>query len=647
MSSDGSECSRASAAWAVSDRAATSVSESIGRAASSEISVSAAITSPEARIGSTVAVEPRSRNGMRSSWPPPSCAAVSGVSSAGGPGASCSRGCGRLRLERLLPVPGEPRRLLVEARVLDGHRKLPGEGCEKRRFVLAQPAPGGQVGDEQADQLPGRAERNDNSGLDSRLGHGVADRSKSPIARRLGNLDDGPRAQSAEDHIEKPFGDAKVWAGETALGGRLQAAGLPQIDGDTLAAEQLGDAVGRRFERVRKGQLRDRLPDDGEQCSAALQLLREGRRALAGPQDVGGSRTERREPVEVRLVGLLTCRKRQAEATELRLAELDGDDATVENGVRPAVERPVGVSNGRGRIGDVPSESNGRERLRPVRPGTPEDTRAGAADLDREAREALTGPRLLRDGGERTPGHVERRSPYAGRDVPVARIRRPNEQGGMVGDDTREKDVRGGERLAGPRELERRKHPLAGEHGADEHTRRAPARGEPCQLLGNFVALRQLVSTDRAGRKPRTLELRAQRGRRRPDAAGLQVFAAILGNTDDGERGADPGRGGRGQRAERGVEILDVRELSPRLDETLQRGGRDGLAHPGSFIECRAWLSRPGAQTPSTSRRFRIRSRSSAGTGSTRRGAGCGRSGGRSARSRACDSWRSRSPCSS
>ena len=47
---------------------------------------------------------------------------------------------------------------------------------------------------------------------------------------------------------------------------------LAEIDGDAVGAEQLGDALDRRVERVRERQPRDRLADDRQQRAAPLEL---------------------------------------------------------------------------------------------------------------------------------------------------------------------------------------------------------------------------------------------------------------------------------------------------------------------------------------------------------------------------------------
>ncbi len=80
----------------------------------------------------------------------------------------------------------------------------------------------------------------------------------------------------------------------------------PEVDGHPVDAEQFGDSLDGRLERVRDGQLRSRLHDHLEQRPRPLELEREEARALAGAQRVRRANSERREVRELLRVGFLS-----------------------------------------------------------------------------------------------------------------------------------------------------------------------------------------------------------------------------------------------------------------------------------------------------------------------------------------------------
>jgi len=75
-----------------------------------------------------------------------------------------------LRLERFTPFGISPLQLLVEARVLDGHRKLRGECGHQRELVRRQRPSAGRIDGEQADQVLTNAERQADGCFDARFG---------------------------------------------------------------------------------------------------------------------------------------------------------------------------------------------------------------------------------------------------------------------------------------------------------------------------------------------------------------------------------------------------------------------------------------------------------------------------------------------
>src|SRR5215475_12851682 len=97
---------------------------------------------------------------------------------------------------------------------------------------------------------------------------------------------------------------------QAAAGGFEQAlvVRLEEVDGETLRPQELGDAVDRGLERVHERELRDRLADDRDESTTALELDRLLTRPLARAQRVRGPRGERRQRVEQ--IGRASCRER-------------------------------------------------------------------------------------------------------------------------------------------------------------------------------------------------------------------------------------------------------------------------------------------------------------------------------------------------
>ncbi len=209
--------------------------------------------------------------------------------------------------EGRLALLAEPRRLLVELRVLDGDRELSRERRQQRRLVLARRGPAGRIRREQADDVAARHERNGERRADSGLPRGSRDRREPWILPDVRDLEHGTLARRPEREVEQPVGDTRVRPDETATRRLLELAlaGAAEIDGDTVHVEQLGDALDRDLERVRDGELRRRLHDHLEQRPRALELEREPARPLAGAQRVCGADAERREPGELLRLRLL------------------------------------------------------------------------------------------------------------------------------------------------------------------------------------------------------------------------------------------------------------------------------------------------------------------------------------------------------
>ena len=147
------------------------------------------------------------------------------------------------------------------------------------------------------------------------------------VARRVRDAEQAAAARRPEQQLEQALRDARVRAGQLALGRRLEPPGLGgEVDGEPLRAEQAGDVLDRGVERVRERELRDRLADDRQQRARALELDRERLPPLAGAQRVGGADGEGAEPVEQRIARVRLVGEQQLQRALRRLAELQRHD---------------------------------------------------------------------------------------------------------------------------------------------------------------------------------------------------------------------------------------------------------------------------------------------------------------------------------
>ena len=165
--------------------------------------------------------------------------------------------------EGCLPLLPETSRLLVELRVPDGDRKLPGEGRQQRRFVLACRPSARRVGGEKPHDIAPGHERNRQRRADSGLPGRSAGRRESRVACNVGDLQHPAVGRWAEGDVEQLVCDPRVRAGEAAAHGflELHVVGAPEVDRNTLDAEELGDPLDGRLERVLHGELGRRLRD--------------------------------------------------------------------------------------------------------------------------------------------------------------------------------------------------------------------------------------------------------------------------------------------------------------------------------------------------------------------------------------------------
>ena len=161
----------------------------------------------------------------------------------------------------MLSLFAEQLRTLVELGVLHGDRELRGQRGQERRVVLREQAAAFGERAEQSDHIVVGQERYGNRGFDAGLGGGVPDSGEPGVGRDVMDHEDGARAERAERELQEPVGEPCVRTGEPEARGRVQAALLPEVDGEPIHPEQLADPLHGRFQCVRQRELRDRLSD--------------------------------------------------------------------------------------------------------------------------------------------------------------------------------------------------------------------------------------------------------------------------------------------------------------------------------------------------------------------------------------------------
>src|SRR5205807_3276131 len=126
-------------------------------------------------------------------------------------------------------------------------------------------------------------------------------------------------AEGPERQLEQSLGETDVRPGQADSRGRIQAPLVAEIDREPVDVEELADPGDGRFERMRNGQLGDRLADDGEERPRALELSRECPRAGARTQCVCGSDTECRELAKLRVGRSIVRSKEQLQRADRRM----------------------------------------------------------------------------------------------------------------------------------------------------------------------------------------------------------------------------------------------------------------------------------------------------------------------------------------
>src|SRR5256714_1481846 len=277
------------------------MSPSIGRSASSDMTVNVPRISLWVASGMTAAVAPFSRNGISGSCPPPSAAAVVGSSTTGVPlwntlGRSGERGCDRERIARIGSASRSWRTCTAT-----GTSWSP-RSCGMRRAAPSM-ARGSTIVRAAASSLSSR---------ERVLGE---EREISYSAR-------GP-----ERELEQALADSHVRAREAALRCGLEPVVFDEVDGQPLCRQQLPHAFDGGLERVRERELGDRLADDREERLGALEVLGKRPATFAGTERVRGADGKSGESRQQRAVGIRCLGEDELEGTQRRLPELKGGES--------------------------------------------------------------------------------------------------------------------------------------------------------------------------------------------------------------------------------------------------------------------------------------------------------------------------------
>ena len=205
-----------------------------------------------------------------------------------------------LGLQRALEDLESSLRALVQARVLDGDRELPGERQEQ---LLPLPGRGGAAAEDRegSDRLVADEERDeerpaDAALLDDALEPREARVGPQVLTKRKPRLRKGPSASSSSRSATSPCG-----AVETAGRPGDEAALVAQVDGDLPARGQLGNALDRDLERVRQREPGDRLADDRDERLRAPERRLDLGGVTAAAQRERRSRAEGRQALQPRL----------------------------------------------------------------------------------------------------------------------------------------------------------------------------------------------------------------------------------------------------------------------------------------------------------------------------------------------------------
>ena len=182
---------------------------------------------------------------------------------------------------------------LVQARVLDGDRELPGERQEQALLpfpVRAGPPP---VDGEGSDRLVADEERDE----ERPAGAAFLDDALEPREARVGpqvlDEEEAAAAERAERQLQEPLGELLMRAAEIARRAGDETALVAQVHGDLPARGQLGDSLDRDLERVRQRELGDRLAHDRDERLRAPERRLDLGGVAAAAQRERRSRAER------------------------------------------------------------------------------------------------------------------------------------------------------------------------------------------------------------------------------------------------------------------------------------------------------------------------------------------------------------------
>src|SRR5947207_2520369 len=306
----------------------------------------------------------------------------------------------------------------------------------------------------------GTTKRQPDGGLDPRFRQLLADRSEAEICLRVVDQDRLLPPERPASELDQALGDPRVGAGQATARGLEQAifVRLEQVDGEPLGAEQLGDPLDCGLEGVGQRKLRDRLSDDGDERPAAFQLDRLPPRPLARAQSVSSPRRKRRQGVEDVVGGDERLLEAELQRPKRRLAKLDDPRARHDREGAAGGERFDDVALG-------PGVGAGTVRTGDTRPQlfveSPDDRAFGPGSLHGESRDLLGRSSLVETGGERIAAEPQQLLRREGLTV-LAVSGQPHERkGSVLGRQSPERALSGGERSGAPEELQPAELPLA------------------------------------------------------------------------------------------------------------------------------------------------------------------------------------------
>jgi hypothetical protein len=204
-----------------------------------------------------------------------------------------------LGIERAFQALAELLCTLVQPRVLHGDRELARKGKQQTLLPFAEGPRPGLEDPERPDHLVVDDERDEEDAPHATLLPAALEAAQARIAAHILDEDVAAASEGPQGELEQSFRKLGLPAREAPSGSRRQTIALAQVDRDVTAAGQLGDALDGCLQRVREGELRDRLADDADDGLRAAQCEGDEADAPAAPERERRPCGERGEQLEV------------------------------------------------------------------------------------------------------------------------------------------------------------------------------------------------------------------------------------------------------------------------------------------------------------------------------------------------------------